>query len=341
MATLNPLRLDPTRTATLRRRFETEVRKRLQRLKKAIRRLIVEQDAFGLLAGTVGSRIALNTQWQFLTDEQKLEAFKVWLVTQLSETVLSLDSVTGDPWTAALVQESYRRGLSRAFTDVRQENISDFYAGTKAEFLRESFQRPVSANRVKLLAARTFTDLQGISQEIDTKLSRILVDGFIQGQNPREIARTIDNEIDSIGRRRALTLARTEVIRAHAEGQLDGLETLGVEEVGVAVEWATAEDPLVCPLCRPLHGIVLTIEEAHGMIPRHPNCRCAWIPANVGEEDEKQQKKTKARIQKAIEDSLKAEIPKRSKRSVATQRKRSSWQGSTKRISKKRPKSIL
>jgi len=38
-----------------------------------------------------------------------------------------------------------------------------------------------------------------------------------------------------------------------------------------------------CELCAPLEGIVLKVSEARGMLPRHPNCRCCFIPANVGE----------------------------------------------------------
>lgn len=337
----NPLRSDPTRTQTLRRQFETEVRKRLKLLKRAIYKLIVEEDAFGL---AVKPLLATNTRWQFITDEAKLEAFKAWLLLKLQEGLLEARQPTGDVWTAIWIRKAYERGLGRAFDEVRKPGLaaqSNFYQGTKAEFLRSSFQRPASVERIKLLAARTFTDLDGISKDIETKLSRVLVDGFINGDNPRTIARQIDSEIDTIGRKRALTLARTEVIRAHAEGAIDGMEALGVEEIGVAVEWSTAEDSIVCPLCRPLDGIILSIEEAHGMFPRHPNCRCSPIPANVGEADRKQTKKTKARIKTAIDKSIAAEIPKKSKRSVATQRSRSSWVGAGKAIRKQRPKSIL
>jgi len=34
----------------------------------------------------------------------------------------------------------------------------------------------------------------------------------------------------------------------------------------------------VCSECSDLEGNVYTIKEAHGMIPLHPNCRCAWKP---------------------------------------------------------------
>ena len=92
------------------------------------------------------------------------------------------------------------------------------------------------------------------------------------------IARTIDNQIDGINRRRATRLARTEIVHTYAEGSLDSYERLGVEEVGVLAEWSTAGDDRVCPQCSSLEGQILTIKEARGLIPLHPNCRCAWIP---------------------------------------------------------------
>lgn len=55
-------------------------------------------------------------------------------------------------------------------------------------------------------------------------------------------------------------------------------------------------------MCVPLEGTVLKIDEAQGMLPRHPNCRCAWIPANVGE-DEEDQKRGQKEVKAALSDS--------------------------------------
>lgn len=50
------------------------------------------------------------------------------------------------------------------------------------------------------------------------------------------------------------------------------------------------------------------------MIPRHPNCRCAWVPANVGEPTDKQ-KRTRARIVAAIAQSRAKQRGKKGKES--------------------------
>jgi len=110
-------------------------------------------------------------------------------------------------------------------------------------------------------------------------------------------------------------------------------------------EWQTAGDERVCPLCEPLDGTVMTIEEARGLIPRHPNCRCMWVPANVGEKVDKKRHWTKAQKETQIDKSLKRELPKKTRagekvpQTVAEAKRRSSWPGKTLRP-KRPPKGV-
>jgi SPP1 gp7 family putative phage head morphogenesis protein len=108
-----------------------------------------------------------------------------------------------------------------------------------------------------------------------------LADGLAQGDHPKKIARALTATVEGISRKRAIVLARTEVIHAHAEGQLDGFEELGIDELGMLAEWSIADDG-ACPLCRPRAGQVYTVAEARGLIPLHPGCRCAWVPSVAG-----------------------------------------------------------
>ena len=427
----NPLKADPTRTTTLRRMFETEIRRRLIIIARKVRQLVEVEDAFGLKtrtgeftvsnkeqgddlfnAGSVGEaggvgeegrptngdeccdigkeevrsignsrkpingdrrdeeknnredvgagsaagevytprEIVGNTRWAFQTDPQKVESFRKWIGTQVEADILVAQTSLEDAYWTSFVEEAYKKGAGRAFDDVRKPALwsgkeGEFFRGTREEFLRQSFGRPVAIQKVKLLAGRVFTSLEGISSTISTKMTQALAQGLAMGQNPRGIARTMIKEGIGFTKRRgiqsrALTIARTETIRAHAEGQLDALESLGVTEVGVMVEWSTAGDDRVCQLCQPLESTVLKIKEARGILPRHPNCRCSFIPANVGE-SKKGQIRGKAKVQKARNDSIRAEMPKRSRRTLAEQKDRSPWPGADKRIVKVRPKSVL
>jgi hypothetical protein len=297
-----------------------------------------------------------NTVWQFLTRDEQLREFLNWLRASIAGTVLEQalrdQMLADDNWLRKYVEDTYRKAMGNAYDYIQRSDPwkpleGEFYQGAKQEFLRSSFTRPVSIERVKLLASRAFNELQGVTDDMATRIQRTLADGFIKGDSPWTIARDLNNDVDELGKVRSARIARTEVLRAHNEGQLDAMENLGVEEVGVAVEWSTSGlgitgrgYPSPCELCAPLEGAVFSLKEAHGMLPRHPNCMCAWMPANVGESTEGQQR-TRQRIIRAIDRSISAERPRSKKRSLAQQRKKTKWTGASKKLSRSRPKSIL
>lgn len=80
---------------------------------------------------------------------------------------------------------------------------------------------------------------------------------------------------------RARQIAVTEVTRAFAEGNRAAWQASGVIE---RKEWRTNNDELVCPVCGPLAGKVVGLDEefADGIDgpPAHPRCRC-WIVPKV------------------------------------------------------------
>ncbi len=310
-STVNPLRIDPTRTITLRRRLGEEFKRRFARLKMALYKLVVEDDAFGLkeeshdpwnLASNLASFTA-NTRWKFSDDPDKVASFKVWLKTQVEVQLLSQSDK--ELW-QRYVEQGFAKGAGRSFDDVKARHPAamaetlDFTGGRREQFLRDAFGQPVAIEKVKLLAGRLYDDLDGVTKQMSTVMARTLTDGLVQGKSPRAIARDLSDNVDKIGKDRALLIAHTEIIRAHAEGQLLALRQLGVEEVGVMVEWSTTGDAKVCPQCKPMEGVVLTLDEATGLIPRHPRCRCAWIPAAVGEKT-KGQKRGKKQVAKAAD----------------------------------------
>lgn len=77
----------------------------------------------------------------------------------------------------------------------------------------------------------------------------------------------------------ATVVSRTEVVRSFAEGRLEAYKQSGVVE---KVEFVTAPDERVCPICVGLEGSVYTLEEAVGLIPVHAACRCTLIPVFEG-----------------------------------------------------------
>ena len=272
---------DPTRTTLLRRKFMKEMNRRFKRVSIAVRKLILDDDVLGLKSSVPLSFYARvgnveKQAWRFLRDADKVKAFRGWLKQQVDLEILSAKGgIAGKPWTAEYVESAYKKGMVRAYTDSTRAGMvdtADFYRGTQQEFLRSSFMAPEVMSKVELLYTRAYNDLEGVTDAMGQKMSRILADGLAQGKGPAEIARNLTNTISNLNKTRARVIARTEIIRAHAEGQLDAFEKLEIEEVGAEVEWSTAGDDRVCEECSALSGQVFKLSRARGMLPLHANC---------------------------------------------------------------------
>ena len=253
--------LDPSRTKVLRRRFMQDVARRFKKFQKDVLTLIVTDDAFGL-EEVKPFKFNARRQYQFLTDTQKLQQFRTWLQTNIDAGLLEVvGGIEDQPWTAQYVHSAYRKGMMRAYTDTHKERYSEspaWYRGTREQFVRDAFLQPEMLSKVQLLSTRTFEGMKGVTGNVGTQLNRLLAEGLVNGKGPKSIAREIKKTLPKL-KNRALTIARTEIIHAHAEGQLDSFKMLGIEEVDADVEFSTANDALVCDICYPLEGTVYKV----------------------------------------------------------------------------------
>lgn len=333
----NPVRIDPTRTGAIRRKFESTMRKRFKWLRSAISDLVDGEDAFGLKPSTIkgqvqGSRAPgpttlLNQRFAFETNEDKVKQFREWLRNKINEGVLEAEAGVSpeNAWLSEFIHSAYRKGRVNAAL------AAGALATTEEGFLRQAFNSPETVRKLQYLSTRAYENLQGITSDMSRKIADVLATGLAQGLDAKKIARNMVAEVDTMSRRRAETLARTEIIRAHAEAQLDEFEALNIHELTIMAEWVTAADSRVCPLCAPLDSQVFTIEEARGLIPRHPNCRCAWVPANVGE---RRARLSATLTRTAVKKSVQAEKPKKTYRKAKAE---SQWPGADVKITR-RPK---
>jgi len=271
--------VDPTRTKTLRRDYMAAAYKRFRHLKGLIRKAVVDLDVFELGQGPQSQLAELPDRGDFVfkTDAEKVDVFSNWLDGRLKEGILEPPEQFPDRWQKQYVRRAYNSGVRQAQRKMRQAGMDVPRLG-RAEF-RNIFNQPIHKQKLQLLYTRNFKALKNITDEVDGQISRVLTNGLSQGFNPRKMARQLNNRVDKIGITRARTMARTETIYVHNEAALTRYEQMGVEEVSAKVEWLTAGDARVCPECSSLSGTKYTIEEAHGLIPLHPNCRCCWEPA--------------------------------------------------------------
>lgn len=280
------LQVDPTRTTPIQNRFVSRIQNFTRLVRGKVWEFLVTRDALGMKEkrNPILSFHAHEREFAFLTDADKLAAFNRWFADMVTAGLAFPDAgvSASRPWTTEYVESAYRRGLMNSFLAARASGAlrGTLLADTTQEqFLRSAFTAPEAFSKVRLLGTRSFESLKGITATMGTEMNRILAEGMIDGRGVSAIAREMTRRIDGISRQRSLTIARTEVVHAHAEGQLDSFERLGVTQLGVRAEWVTAGDERVCPLCAPLQGRTFTIKQARGMIPKHPNCRCSWVPS--------------------------------------------------------------
>jgi len=290
---------DPTRTLTLRNAFVADVNRRFSALTRVIREAIVTQDCFGLSVQTFSEVTPPGyQQFAYPRSSEKVEAFMEWLRTQQEKGLLEIriapqyGSSIEEAWTNMYIWDSYKRGVIRARAELKKAGY-DVPSIEASGGIDVVMQGPFHIDRVGVLFTRAFEEMKGITAAMDTQISRILAQGLIDGDGAMLLARKLVATIngtgmgelgitDSLGRfiparRRAQTMARTEIIRAHHMGNVQSYMNWRVMGVEVTAEWSTAGAG-VCEECASLEGHTFTLQEIQHMIPRHPNCKCICIP---------------------------------------------------------------
>ena len=293
---------DPTHTTVLRNTFARDTSRRFRELISVIRRGVNTNDCFGLRENTITTfqmTPPSPKQFAFASSDQKIAAFMKWLDEQVKAGILTtaeyeqVGKSVYSIWTNRYIADSYKRGILRARSELT-------LAGFKNPSIEESggidavMGLPMHVDRLGLLYIRVFNELKGITDAMDSIISRILAQGIADGDGPALLARKLVAAIngtgvgdlaltDSIGRfipalRRAELLARTEIIRAHHLATIQEYRNWGVLGIKVKAEWKTAGDDRVCKKCDALEGHVFTLDEIEPMIPLHPLCRCIALP---------------------------------------------------------------
>lgn len=114
--------------------------------------------------------------------------------------------------------------------------------------------------------------LAGLAPAAADSVSDALVSGIALGRNPRQIARDIR---DALGGNltRALTIARTETLRAYREASR--AEYNANADVLDGWVWVADLSPRTCSACWAQHGSEHPLDE---IMATHPNCRCTMAP---------------------------------------------------------------
>ena len=304
VATYNPnaftiyREVDPTRTLNLRNQFAAAMARRFAELVKVIKESIITNDAFGLNNISVHQMsAAAQNAFAFPRSADKMSRFMTWLeyqvkigileVVELQQIGVSVESA----WTNKYILDSYKRGVQRARYELKK-------AGYKVPSIESTggielaIATPFHIDRLGLLYTRTYSELKGITDMMDSLISRVLAQGIADGDNPRLLARKLVSVIngsgigelgitDALGRFIPAT-TRADIIRAHHLATVQEYRNWGVVGVNVLAELMTAGDERVCSRCEALaKGSPYTLDQIEKMIPVHPRCRCVALPVKV------------------------------------------------------------
>jgi len=299
---------DPTRTTSLRNAFANEMKRRFSVLQRKIKVVIVDLDVFGIKGQATNEsslqafKMSLYVQpraFTFTRNSDKVEAFMNWLQEQINNDILQVGQAQQwgvaieEPWTNLYLQDSYKRGVQRARYEMGKAgyNVPNL---TESGGIDSVMATPFHLDRAGVVYSRVFSELKGITSQMDTQISRVLAQGLLDGDGPALLARKLNQTIgggdlsmsDSLGRfipakRRATILARTEVIRGHHRGMVQEYENWALEGVTIKAEFATVEDGQVCSVCASLHGKEFSLKDVKNLIPVHPQCRCIALPLDV------------------------------------------------------------
>lgn len=303
-------RKDPTRTAQLRISWVADFKRRVDSIRSLNYKTLFVNDVLGLGEPKPDVRGIRRLAKKYvpsitaLVDPTQISAYEDWLYrlidTHILELTLLPTSVSGLakklrltptqvsnlerlqliksgealPWTGVYLKGANTKGYQMALAALETQNLNLVVPFDIRKSLQQVLFKGASVfdpERLKQIYIRDFDDLQGISSFFKDSLKRSLSEGIAFGKNPQTIARDIAS-YTNIGLRRAVVLARTEVIRAHAEAVLTTFEEFKIEKVQVLAEFLTAGDERVCPQCEALEKQVYTIKEARGVIPVHPQC---------------------------------------------------------------------
>ena len=259
---------DPTRTLALRRRFAAALRRRLREVLRLVRQAILGRDVFG-----TGSRPvqALRTHQATLPPEdafsqgqedQQVTAFMAWLWGVLTATRL-----TPRRWWDRYVRPAYDAGWNRGLQQAAPTTLPTTLHP----------QTPAWRGLEDLMQSRMTQLTAQAAQAMREAVSHTIT------QTPAAMAAAVTEAMQPV-LRRADVLAETSIVEAHATGTLDALQLAGVTAVTITAErvrYTTAGDDRVCSRCRALEGRIYTIAAARGVLPRHPRCRCAFVPVRA------------------------------------------------------------
>lgn len=255
-------RRDPTKTTTLRRRFEAELNKRWRKARGEIRAYIDRLD------------YPLSAQDQRRLSERVEEIVQREVLDGLSIEDME-DRLVVPSWVASKIDAAREKGAEHAITLAEGAGIA--VAATGASILGRSAARNRRAAQIEQVAEDMSSAARDTRRSIRREAAAAATKTEAMGAASERARKT--------GQHRMRLLARTEVVRAHHKASMSVYEYADVDEVSVVAEIRTAGDDRVCVKCKELEDQgPMPLKEAENLIPLHVQCRCRVAPVPKNED---------------------------------------------------------
>jgi len=125
--------------------------------------------------------------------------------------------------------------------------------------------------------------IRGITDTTWKQLREQLAEGIAAGETIPQLSDRVSAVFADAKGARATLIARTETIDASNFGAVEGYRQSGVVQ---QKEWLTARDEKVCPICEPLDGEIVDLDQPFSSGDdepgAHPDCRCSVAPVIEG-----------------------------------------------------------
>lgn len=206
-----------------------------------------------------GEQIPISWLWE----QARMDALRSEVRRQLKTF-----SVTAQP-----VIEHHRDHAARAASDQVLQLLTEALPGRLPAALVPLRQEVVTQIAAHTAAGSPLRSLLAeVGAEGEERVVSALVEGVSMGQHPTVIARRIQSALDG-NRARALTIARTEALRAHRE--VSHLAMRANADVVAGWIWWSSLDRTACASCWAMHGSWHSLEER---LDEHPSGRCVPVP---------------------------------------------------------------
>ena len=135
------------------------------------------------------------------------------------------------------------------------------------------FSRPAQKALMNTIIRNTTGELiVDVGNDVKQSVRDIVAKGYNTGTLSRQnVADEISSTLDGINRKRARTIARTEIKRAQTTSNY----VIGLERGANAYKYKCGAEP--CDVCRGDCGKVFPITDLSHLPPRHPNCCCGVV----------------------------------------------------------------